>query len=268
MGSDLVIRLLEFVALGAIVFYLEKLRRWAVHDFDRDLEEQKSGLRRIEELTSQSAQILRSGPWELRAQRNAILTRRRIEAVEKLWAATHELGEFKWISQLSTIWKMDKAAEAAEKDINFRETFSKMGGDAVNRTERLLPAELERPFVSPLAWALFAAYRSALLFALARWKVVSLGMSEGLSLLKVDVVRAMLSKALPEKAEYVAVCDENAFHYLLDELEERLLSELRSTLIGYEDDAEAVRQAAGILQLANEQDLSVQRLKASTEANR
>jgi hypothetical protein len=52
---------------------------------------------------------------------------------------------------------------------------------------------------------------------------------------------------LPQKIDYIKKYGDRAFHYLLDELESRLLEELHKMLKGAESDQASVEQAAEIL---------------------
>jgi hypothetical protein len=60
-------------------------------------------------------------------------------------------------------------------------------------------------------------------------------------------VRRLVTTVLPHQAEFAKKHDTGAYHYLLDELETRLLQELRRVLQGAESDREAIKQAADIL---------------------
>ena len=65
--------------------------------------------------------------------------------------------------------------------------------------------------------------------------------------LDTDAVTKLIKVALPHQTEYIKKFDSGAFHYLLDELESRLLEELRKMLQGGESDKASVEQAAAIL---------------------
>ncbi len=60
-------------------------------------------------------------------------------------------------------------------------------------------------------------------------------------------VTKVLTAALPHQAEFIAKYDSGAYHYLLDELESRLLEELQKLLRGVESDKASVEQAAEII---------------------
>ena len=65
--------------------------------------------------------------------------------------------------------------------------------------------------------------------------------------LDTDAVTKLVQVALPHQTKYIKKYDSGALHYLLDELESRLLEELQKILKGGESDKASVEQAAAIL---------------------
>ena len=257
MFTQILIFLLFPVALIASNVWLRTtVQRDVNHRYDKKIEELKSDLRNTEETfraelrqKEQEISALRDGAMAMRAQRLAMVDKRRLEAVEKLWEATKDLGAFKHISNMATIIKFDEAAKRAKSDPEIRELFKSMAGPALDRSEPTGAAESEEPFLSPQSWALFSSYKAILGFAVARWKLLVVGLGDE-KFLKDAQLREMLSTTLPDRAKWIATADIGAFHFLLDELEAKLLAELRRTLAGHEDDEEAVRRAATISKLA------------------
>jgi len=60
-------------------------------------------------------------------------------------------------------------------------------------------------------------------------------------------VEKVITLALPHQAEFISKYDSGAYHYLLDELELRLLEELQKILSGVESDKASVERAAAII---------------------
>ena len=61
----------------------------------------------------------------------------------------------------------------------------------------------------------------------------------------------MLKAALPHQSQFIEKSQPVAFHSLLDELEEKLLTELRNMLEGRDLDEAALVQAKDIMDAAN-----------------
>ena len=107
-------------------------------------------------------------------------------------------------------------------------------------------AEKARPYVSEMAWAVFSAYRSILSVAMIKMQLLKSGLDLP-DVVDEERVRRLVTTVLPHQAEFVKEHDTGAYHYLLGELETRLLQELRRVLQGAESDREAIKQAGEIL---------------------
>lgn len=99
--------------------------------------------------------------------------------------------------------------------------------------------------VSQLAWALFTAYQTIVAVAAIRLESLKAGLNT--DFVDKDAVTKLITAALPHHAEYIAKNDVRVCHYLLDELESRLLEELQKLLSGVESDKESIEQAAAII---------------------
>ena len=225
---------------------ITRLTKSVQHEFDGKLETLRADLR------SKEAQItaLRSGALSGLVSRQAALDKRRLEAVDQLWAAVHSLAALKMASSVMATFKFDAAAHAAAKNQQFREMLKAMA--PLPDPQKMFKNESwgARPFVSPLAWALFSAYQAILALASMQLKMLQVGFDMP-EVVKTDKVVELVKAALPHQAEYVAKYGPAAFPYLLDELEILLLIELRRMLEGAESDAALVEQAATILKIAD-----------------
>ena len=234
-----------------------RLAKAVQHEFDTKLEAVRAEFRQKEELLkadlrSKEADItaLRTGAMSAMASRQIALHNRRLEAVDQLWSAVTALGPAKAISSIMAIVKFDAAAEEAEKNPKMRQVFEMMStGFDANKID-LSGAEKARPFVSPMAWALFAAYRAIAMQAVVKLQILKAGVPK--NLLETTAITKLVKAALPHQEQYIDKFGDSAYHYLLDELEERLLNAIRDMLAGVEADKATIQQAADILNLSNE----------------
>ena len=67
-----------------------------------------------------------------------------------------------------------------------------------------------------------------------------------------EAIAKLVKVALPHHVQYIDKVGEAGYHNLLEELEGRLLDELRKMLAGVEADKASVEQAAEILKRSNE----------------
>jgi len=230
-----------------------RLRASVQHEFDQKLEAMRATLRTSEEafkadLRAKEAQIatLRNGAISGLASRQAALDKRRIEAVDQLWLAFTSLGPAKSISATMAVVKFEATAKEAARNPKVRAMFAAIGPKGDYRELSFTESVKARPFVSQLAWALFTAYQAILSVAVIRFEHLKAGIDMPDAVDK-DVVTKVITAALPHQAEFIAKHDASAYHYLLDELELRLLEELQELLRGVESDKASVEQAAAIL---------------------
>ena len=245
--------LLGFVLWLLRSFISNWLAKSVQHEFDKKLETLRTNLRKSEEsfkadLRSKETQItdLRGAAMSGLANRQVALYKRRIEAVDQLWSAFTSLGPLKGASALMAVVKFEASAQEAAKNPKMREMFESIGKPFDLRKMQKSDASKARPFVSQIAWAFFSAYQAILLFAVLKIHMLKAGIDlpEGLD---TEFVTKMIQVALPHQTEYIKKYGSSAFHYLLDELESRLLEELQKILQGVESDQASIEQAAAIL---------------------
>lgn len=253
-------------ALLALVLWLgrnliaTRLTKSVEHEFNARLESLRSEIRKNEELfkadlRSKETEIatLRGGAITAMASRQVALDKRRLEAVDQLWSAVTALGKGKGILALMTAVKFEAAVELASKNAKAREMFTGMdSGFDLNKVD-LSDSDKARPFVSPMAWALFSAYRSIIAHAALKLTIIKSGIDlDPTKLIDKDAITKLVKAALPHRSEYIDKFSDSGFHYLMEEIEEKLLDELRKMLAGVESDKESIEQAANILKISDE----------------
>lgn len=231
-----------------------RLKNSVQYEFDQKLEILRTELRKNEEsfkadLRAKDAQIelLRSGAISGLASRQAVLDKRRIEAVDQLWSAVIELAPAKSASALMATIKFEAAAKEAAKNPRFRQLFEVLGGDSDLKKFGSANASKVRPFVSEMSWAIFSAYQAILLFSVAQLQMLKIGLNSP-NMMDTSSVTKLVQAVLPHHSSYLEKYGASGYHYLLDELESRLLKELQNILKGGESDKASIEQAAVILQ--------------------
>lgn len=185
------------------------------------------------------------------ASRQVTLEKRRLEAVDQLWSAFTALGPARAISSLMAVVKFDATAEEAARNVKLREVFQMMGTAFDAKKIDLSGSAIARPFVSSMAWALFSASQAIAMQAVMKMEIIKSGIGAK-DLLNKDAVAKLVKAALPHHEAYIDQIGDAAYHYLLDELEARLLDELQKMLAGVEADKASVERAAEILVLSKE----------------
>jgi hypothetical protein len=241
---------------GALLIAHFVFTRWVErriqYRFDEKIENLRAELRQNEErfkhdLRTKEAEIsaLREGVLSGRANRQSLLDKRRLEAGEKIWAGVIALGPAKAVSTAMSIIKYDAVVKKISRDPKARqlmESFLPDTGDYAKNIEMN-----EQPFVSQLAWAYYFAYIVIIRSACIQAEALRAGLEEPQQYLDVERIKEVLKAALPHKSQFIETSQPGAFHGLLDELEERLLAELKSMLEGRDLDEAALVQAKHIL---------------------
>jgi hypothetical protein len=157
------------------------------------------------------------------------------------------------------------AASAAASNPKAREAFAAIGGQFDVKKIDMTVAEKARPFVSQIAWAIYFAYRAIVLTAVMKLELLKRGLNEP-SVIDTKTVANLIAIILPDRAEYIQKTGPSAYHYLLDELESRLLEELQKMLQGVESNKISIEQAATILKESERVMKSLARSQQSTTA--
>jgi len=108
---------------------MARLEKSIEHKFDNKLETIKSEFRAKE----QEIESLRGGAMSALISRQVALDKRRIEAVDQIWAAVSALAPARTISQMMSTVNYDAASKQAEYDPKIRELFKTMGAGQGHR---------------------------------------------------------------------------------------------------------------------------------------
>jgi hypothetical protein len=233
----------------------EYLTSLVEHRFQMRLEALKSDFRHGEErlkseLRAKEQQIntLVGATLAMRSSRQAVLDGRRLQAVEALMAAKAKLDRGK--SAVTTMGTFNyplvcKRVVTDEKLRQFFQMLSQTGGhEGVCNDSRHI--DVERSFLSPSVWANFVAYRSIILLAMARMKLMANGMDQE-GLLDEGSVISILKAAFPGAVDF----SPSGQYKLIEPLEQKLFDAIADMLEGKEADAHTIKQAKLIIRLAS-----------------
>lgn len=202
------------------------------------------------ELKAKETQIdaLRSGAMSGLISRQSKLYERQLLAIEQVWEAMTDLGKGKHISATMACIKFEETSKEAANNPEFRKIFETVGGSFNIKDIKLGMASKARPFLTPLAWAYYYAYQSIVLHAAFKLEILKIGIDSPNKLIDSEIVKNIITAILPHQKDYIDKYESGAYHYLLDEIENLLLFELRNIQKGKETDKENTEKAAAILQ--------------------
>jgi hypothetical protein len=104
----------------------------------------------------------------------------------------------------------------------------------------------EQLFLPSLVWAYFEAYVCVLSTNLAIFRLARLGEPNIDQVLSLDNIKRLLKAALPHQSRFIDENGPSSYHFLLEEIENLLLTELRNVLEGKEADRFAIERAKEI----------------------
>jgi len=252
--TTIIIALIVWLSKNLI---LTRLTNSVAHEFDSKLEAVRSEFRNNEEafkadLRAKEVEIaaLRGGAMTTMANRQVALDKRRLEAVDQLWSTVISLGSAKGVVTLMSIMNFDYVAKKATTDKSVREMLVQ---DIDMEKFDLSSAAKARPFVSPLAWALFSGFQAIIMQAVMKVKIIRSGIAtEPEKLMDRKGIAEMIKAALPDQTHVLDSEGERAYSRLLEDIEGNLLIELRNMMEGVEADKASIEQAGKILRWSTE----------------
>jgi hypothetical protein len=244
------------VPLGLFVgrhWIMARISRGVQHQFDREIEALRADFRASEEqlksdLRNKESEIasLRNSVLAGSASRQALLDKRRFQAVEKVWTDINDLAQIKGLSSMMALLNFKVMAREAN-DPRMQTFLSTIGAAAPDIKELKNVARDEQPVLPELAWAYFAAYKSILYGNLLRYQLLKGGVDQADKYLTDAGLRQILKATLPHQNRFIDEHESETYHYLLDEIERLLLSELRNILEGRDADQAATMRAKEIM---------------------
>jgi hypothetical protein len=244
---------LTFALFAARHRILAHITNSVQHGFNVELEKVRTELRASEErlkseLRDKEAEIssLRANVLSGSASRQALLDKRRFEAVERVWTAVNDLAPVKNISRSLTVLNMKEVAKEVH-DPRMQRVLSTLDTMAPPPEKWKNVARDERPFLPDLAWAYFHAYQTTILAAYIRFAAFKTGLEDPDRYLSFDNLRNVLKAALPHQSKWIDQNEPETYYYLLEELEPLLLAELRKVLDAKETDQASIEKARAIM---------------------
>ena len=250
--------LLPVVLFAFKNWIVARITKGVQHDFDVKLETIRATLSTNEEkfksdLRDKETEIatLRNTVLSGSTSRQTLLDKRRFEAVEKIWTAVNDLLPLKNLYAMTADLNYNAIAGKTH-DPSIQQFLDMIDNFGPGQQSLRNIARDERPFVPEITWAYFNAFCSLLTFNSARFKALKLGLGESQKLINMEYIKNILKAALPHQTQFIDEQDPGAYYYLLEEIEDKLLSELRKILDGKEADQSSVARAKEILRATKE----------------
>lgn len=251
------------VALAVLYFFRDQLSAYLLKrtnfGWDKKLEELKSEL----ESNRNEIATLRAQPLNAQTNRQANIDRRKLEAIDQLWSAVKSLHQLKSLVAFTAVLKWPQVAEIASKDKKVQEMFGALvpAGAAEKLPDH--DGHAARPYVTPLAWALFEAYNMVIVYSYSQMAILRFGAPpEAIS--PPESLIPIITASLPEWEEQIQTSGHAYFPTVVVELEKRIIQELQRMLEGEDDDTAATKRAFRIQDLVEEHRREEEEAKADS----
>ncbi|WP_299735771.1 hypothetical protein [uncultured Endozoicomonas sp.] len=218
------------------------------HEFESKLEVLRSELK----LKDDQIASLRTAAMSGLMSRQSILYQRKIEAVDQIWESIAALEKAKHISQTMSILDFEHCAQESLINPKFREFAEQIGGSFEPQIIKYELAKQAQPYLTKLAWAYYSAYSVIITTAVLKLNFLKIGLKEPHRMLNIESTNNLLKSVLPHLSEYIDKTDSSVHHFLLDQIEELLISELRNIQNGEGADLDDAVRASEILKAVEE----------------
>lgn len=212
-------------------------------NIDKRLEEFKAEIRATEQRLNAIASVALS---TLSGRQNA-LSARQLQAVEELWENKATLDALKGVAMTMSAIDLDVAArrirERNQPMLQFFQILQSNSLERIQQAESKIGALVsEQPFLSPTAWAIYAAYVNVLMCSVARLRLFATAVPD-LELIDEKTANALLTAALPKQTSDIAKYNVAGRYRFLDPLEQRLIEECQHFMSGEATDKATVDRA-------------------------
>lgn len=244
--------------------YRASIEKSIAHRFELKIEELRSKLRNEEEerkasIKRSDAQLedLRKSALSGISARHALIDKRRIEAIEKLWSHISDRSPLKSVANFTKSIKIDALLKGASKG-DSESIKLRQFAEIIRRSSGLVDISIippqnallkERIFLPQTLWSKYIAYDQALNAPFGYLSAVENGIDS--SMFEFEPILKLFKEALPNFAEFIDQHGINSISHLIEPLESLLLEEAISSLGASPSDSIIVSQAVVVIEEAN-----------------
>lgn len=248
--------------LGVVAFLsknliVTRLTNSVKHEYDVKLEAIKANHKESEqrfqaELQKRDLQVaaIRDSALSGLAHQKSLLFEKQLDAVDNLWKSFVALSPAKVVSTMMSRINIDEVSKTIARDTNLQEFFKMIGQNVDLQTLGGVNSTSLRPFVSEPIWAYFSAYQSIVLHYVVLAKMFELGLDKKMT--KSEELVKLVSKVLPHQKEFIEKYEITGAFYLLEEIEQLLLSEIQNFLSGKGISEERLKEATEIIKYSEQ----------------
>lgn len=223
------------------------------HEFSEKLEKLRASIRDKQE---QIDSVRRTATSVVVNNRQSV-DQRRIAAIDAVVASVEASKKHLWASSILSRLKVEEVVKQLDQP-NVRSFIEGLSPNLESYTPDAsvnLEAAKAQPYLTVSAWAFYKAYVGILSYDFMRLLTLKHGFDPG-KFTTDEKLREAVLLALPEMEGFVGKYGVTAYHHLLDDLESKLMSELRAIAEGKGEDELAVKRAQAILEAVHSLEVS------------
>lgn len=162
---------------------INRLTKGVQHEYDHKLEILRAEFRKSEEVLKaelrtkeREIESLRSGALAGLVSRQAAVDSRRLIAIDQLWSGVIALRSAKGAAALMSVIVFERALKESANNPRAKQLFESIAAPFDPAKLTTGDASKARPFISPMAWALFSAYLAIHGLAVTQLNMLKLGL--------------------------------------------------------------------------------------------
>ena len=250
------------IGFVAIIFR-ESILRYMSGRMDRQNSERLASLQAAYERTNAQLQGLQKIVSDASIFRSQRLIEKQVEASDFLWSAFCENKKCQRAAEMMKTLNVDyidasfQTLTESNRDGKMMEAIGVLSrsateneaNDQPNRQQNFILAKSPdevRPFVSPMAWALFTAHHTIVNHAIVTFKLWSIGVQTQ-KILKTKELEELVCRALPHQKNGFIEFGHSFAYFCLGEIEECLEREIRRFLKEGDIEQQSFQRASEIL---------------------
>jgi hypothetical protein len=235
---------MSLAVVGVRTWIKSFIERSVSSRFEREIEAVRSDLRIKEaKITALQSTVL-SG----RASRHALFEKRRLEALEGLWAETIKLDQFRAAASMVAVLKLDVLDKKVVTDPNVRKLLSGFAGSDIASKLSQVGGEGFRPFVPPFAWKVFDAYKNLLLYCYIRLNILATGIGETEKFFDSAKMISAIKDVMPHFSDYLDKFGVSGAAHLVDPLREMVFQTVAASLEAEDADEKSLADVVKMME--------------------
>jgi hypothetical protein len=249
LGSSLVVAAgLAAVLWLARNWIITRLTASVEHEFEQKIERLRSELR----VSEDALRDVRTTALRALTEKETARDKRRIDGIDAIWEAMLELKKDYGIASTFQILNYDAVCNRIEEPKMrqyFELVFARVDASAADHPA-ILQADVARPWVSPIVWALFKAYWAAIAYTRGIAGMLKIG-EDPRKYTSLEKIEEILAAALPAEMTQFSPFLPRFIAQSLDLLERKLLAAIRDEIADVAPDMTTVQQAQRIADAAS-----------------